>query len=240
MGNSKFFAAITVGSQNVILKIMDIRKQELLEYVKAEVSIGTDIYNGGKIEARTVQQVAEALRGFVQLLKEYGVEDYRAVTVSSVQEASNADYIKEQIRIQTGLWLEGISNGMERFLHNQAAAWRTPDFSTLIQEGTMLIDIGTGSIQLTVYDEGNFMFSRNIKLGPLRVRELLAKLKGETSNFKDLLEDYIFSKIRDYAQFAPKNVDYKHFILIGTELLSFKRAFFEKKTCRSNECRLFL
>ncbi|WP_088809657.1 MULTISPECIES: exopolyphosphatase [unclassified Listeria] len=225
---TNWFAAITVGSQNVILKIMDMRKQTVLEYIKAEVSIGTDIFNGGKIELETVEATSVALSGFVNIMREYAIEDSLAVAVSAIQEASNAEYVKEQIRLRTGLELEWLSNSEERFLHSQAAANATKNFSELIQEGTMLIDIGTGSIQLTVYDEGNFMFSRNIKLGPLRVRELLSELKERTSNFADLLEDFIFSKIRDYAQFAPKDVAYKHFILIGTDLLFFKRAFVEK------------
>lgn len=226
--STNWFAAITVGSQNAILKIIDMRKQTVLEYIKAEVSIGTDIFNRGKIGLETVEETSVALEGFVSRMEEYDITESRAVAVSAIKEASNAEYVREQIRLQTGLELEWLSNSEERFLHSQAAANGTPNFNELIKEGTMLIDIGTGSIQLTVYDEGNFMFSRNIKLGPLRVRELLAELKERTSNFADLLEDFIFSKIRDYAQFAPKDVSYKHFILIGTDLLFFKRAFWEK------------
>ncbi len=214
---------------------MDVRKQTVLEYIKAEVSIGTDIFNGKKIELETVEATSIALSGFVNTMREYGIQDSRVVAVSAIQEASNAEYVKEQIRLRTGLELEWLSNSEERFLHSQAAANGTKNFNELIQEGTMLIDIGTGSIQLTVYDEGDFMFSRNIKLGPLRVRELLAKLKERTSNFADLLEDFIFSKIRDYAQFAPKDVAYKHFILIGTDLLFFKRAFLEKSEDKISE-----
>ncbi|WP_239255061.1 Ppx/GppA phosphatase family protein [Listeria ilorinensis] len=225
MVKPRLFAAVTIGSQSVTLKIMDISRQEILETLRSDVSIGTDIYNHKTIAASTMHETSTALAGFVQLMRDYDVTEYRVVATSSVREALNAEYVKEQIRLQTGLEIAWVSNAQERFLHSQAAAQKTPDFSQLISEGTMLIDIGSGSIQLTVYDEGEFMFSRNIKLGPLRVRELLAKLKVQTSNFADLLEDFIFSKIRDYAQFAPKDVAYKHFILIGTDLLFFKQAF---------------
>lgn len=230
MGKHRLFASITVGSQNVTLKIADMANLTTIESVKADVSIGTDIYNQQMIGLRTVEHTCEALAGFVHIMKENGVQNYRAVAASSVLEANNAEYVKEQIRIKTGLRLEWLSNAEERYLHNQAVAYKTEGFSQLIKEGTMLIDIGSGSIQLTVYNDGQFIFSRNIKLGPLRVRELLGDLEEHMDNFADIMEDYILSKIDSYHKFAPKDVVYKHFVLVGTDLLVFKRAFMKSSS----------
>lgn len=214
----------------IVLKIADMTKLTNVEYVKADISIGADIYNNQMIAFQTVEHACQALAGFVQIMNDYGVEDYRAVAASSVQEAANAEYVKEQIRIKTGLNLEWLANAEERYLHNQAVAYKTKEFSKLIQEGTMLIDIGSGSIQLTVYNNGHFIFSRNIKLGPLRIREMLGDLENQTGDFVDIMEDYIMSKIAGYRQFAPKDIKYKHFVLVGTDLLAFKRAFMKSSS----------
>jgi len=221
----KLFASITVGLQTLVLKIADLTKMSIVEYVKADVSIGADIYNHRMIEFQTVDQACRQLAGFVQILDDYGVTNYRAVAASSVQEARNAEYVKEQIRIKTGLNVEWLANAEERFLHNQAVAYNTDTFSDLIQQGTMMIDIGSGSMQLTVYNAGHFIFSRNIKLGPLRIRELLGDLESKTGDFVEIMEDYIRSKIDGYHQFAPKGVAIRNFVLVGTDLLAFKQAF---------------
>ncbi len=172
----------------------------------------------------------DAIAGFVQAMKEYGVTQWRAVATSSVQEAKNAYFVKEQIYRKTGLELEWLSNAEEGYLHNQAVANDTDDFQQFIHDGTMLIDIGSGSIQLTVYNEGRFQFSRNIKLGPLRVRELLKDLERKVSPFTELMEDFILSKIDAYQQFTSPKVKIEHFILIGTDLMAFKRAFSKKNS----------
>ncbi|RYL93556.1 exopolyphosphatase [Sporolactobacillus sp. Y61] len=236
-GRHRLFASITVGLQVIDLKIADMTSLKVLEDVSADVTIGADIYNHDMIAFRTVDQACRALAGFVRIMKDYGVDEYRAVAASSVQEAANAAYVKEQIRIKTGLNLEWLSNAEERYLHNQAVSYKTEGFSKLIEEGTMLIDIGSGSMQLTVYNNGQFIFSRNIKLGPLRIREMLGNLEGQTGNYVDIMEDYIMSKINGYQQFAPKNVRYEHFVLVGTDLLAFKRAFLKTSSDKINRER---
>lgn len=236
-GNHRLFASITIGLQVIVLKIADMTNISVVEDVSADVTIGADIYNHRMIAFRTVDQACQALAGFVQIMKDYGVKEYRAVAASSVQEAMNAEYVKEQIRIKTGLNLEWLANAEERYLHNQAVSYKTKGFGKLIEEGTMLIDIGSGSMQLTVYDGGHFVFSRNIKLGPLRIREMLGDLENHKGNYVDIMEDYIMSKIDGYHQFAPKNIRYEHCVLVGTDLLAFKHAFMKSSSDTINRDR---
>ncbi|WP_026039050.1 exopolyphosphatase [Sporolactobacillus vineae] len=226
----RLFASITVGLQVIVLKIADMTSLTVVESVSADVTIGADIYNHNMIAFRTVDQACKVLAGFVQIMNDYGVKEYRAVAASSVQEAANAEYVKEQIRIKTGLNLELLSNAEERYLHNQAVSYKTEGFDKLIEKGTMLLDIGSGSMQLTVYDRGHFVFSRNIKLGPLRIREMLGDLENHAGNYVDIMEDYIISKIDGYHQFAPSDVQYKHCVLVGTDLLAFKHAFMKSSS----------
>ncbi|MCI1882270.1 MAG: exopolyphosphatase [Sporolactobacillus sp.] len=225
MGKHRLFASITIGLQVIVLKIADMTTMKVIESASADVTIGADIYNDGIIDFATVDQACRALEGFVQIMRDYGAGEYRFAAASSVQEALNADYVKEQIRIKTGLNLEWLTNAEERYLHNHAVFYKTRDFGRLIRTGTMLIDIGSGSMQLTAYDRGHFIFSRNIKLGPLRIREMLGDLENHSGNYVDIMEDYILSKIGGYDQFSPQDVDYKQIVLVGTDLLAFQRAF---------------
>ncbi|MBP3040441.1 exopolyphosphatase [Bacillaceae bacterium Marseille-Q3522] len=208
-----------------MMKIVDLFDKQEIEKVKAEVKIGTAIYNTKMIDFHTVQHACEVIAGYNRMMRGYGVKDYRVVAVSSIKEAKNADYVKEQILSKTGLYVEWLTNAEERYLHNLAVIDKVPNFSKRVKEGTMLVDISSGSIQLTVYDQDQFIFSRNIKIGPLRIRELLADLEKKVINFTDLMEDYILSKMDSYQQFAPVNIIFKHFILVGTEMLLFQRAF---------------
>jgi exopolyphosphatase/guanosine-5'-triphosphate,3'-diphosphate pyrophosphatase len=67
------------------------------------------------------------------------------------------------------------------------------------QPGNSVVDVGSGSIQVSVYDKGQFIFSQNMLLGSLRIRDLLADLERRTADFAGLMEEYIASDLDNTA-----------------------------------------
>lgn len=67
------------------------------------VEMGADTYNTGVISYDTVRELCGVLKGFVEKLKEYRIENYIAYAGSAMREAANRDMVLDQIRLQTGL-----------------------------------------------------------------------------------------------------------------------------------------
>jgi exopolyphosphatase/guanosine-5'-triphosphate,3'-diphosphate pyrophosphatase len=78
----------------------------------------------------------------------------------------------------------------------------------MINKGTLILDIGAGSIQASVYDKGEFIFTQNMLLGSLRVREILADLERQAADFGSLMAEYISGDLENYRMLEPKGTTY--------------------------------
>jgi exopolyphosphatase/guanosine-5'-triphosphate,3'-diphosphate pyrophosphatase len=82
----------------------------------------------------------------------------------------------------------------------------------------MVLDIGSGSMQATLYDKSDLVFSQNTRLGSLRVSELLSDLAKQTTHYTEVLEEYISQDLAEYHAIEPKNIKYKNLIVFGSDM----------------------
>ncbi len=226
MAKKKLFAAIDVGSHEIQMKIAEIDQQAapvILEQVRRTLAIGSDTYQSGRISQAVLSECVSILADFKKILKSYRIGNSRVVATSAFREAANSMLAVEQIRRSCGFDLEILSNSEERYFNNLATIAAMPDFQTLAEEGSLLVEIGSGSIQLTVYSRGEMIFSQNMLLGSLRIRELLADLERRTADFSGLMEAYISNDLDNYHVLEPKGIAYKNLILSGGEMDQFKK-----------------
>jgi exopolyphosphatase / guanosine-5'-triphosphate,3'-diphosphate pyrophosphatase len=208
------------------MKIAEISKDEppkIVEHVRRTLAIGSDTYLRGTISQAVLDECLAVLSDFTSILKSFRIGASRVVATSAFREARNGAFAADQIRRASDLEIEILSNASERYYHILAAIAAMPDFRSLVKEGTLLVDIGAGSIQLTVYNQGELVFSQNMLLGSLRIRELLADLERRTADFAGLMEEYISSDLDSYHLLEPKGIAYKNLILIGGETDHLKR-----------------
>jgi exopolyphosphatase/guanosine-5'-triphosphate,3'-diphosphate pyrophosphatase len=218
VAQKKLFAAIDVGSHEIQMKIAELAKEEpprTVEHLRRTLAIGTDTYLRGRITQAVLNECLDILADFSQTLKNYRIGACRAVATSAFREAGNRTFAIEQIRRASGLSIEILSNAEERHYHILAVMAQLPDFRDLIREGTLLVDISAGSIQITVYTHGELFFSQNMRLGSLRIRELLADLESRTADFAGLMEEYISSDLDGYHLLEPKAISYANLIVLG-------------------------
>ena len=226
MARKKTFAAIDVGSHEIQMQIAQLRRDELpltIETIHRTLPIGTDTYMSGQISQPVLDTCTAVLKGFAEQMKAYRVSGYRAVATSAFREAANRAYALDQISRASGMEIEILSNAEERACHILAASVRMRDFEDLIRQGTLVVDIGAGSIQVTAYDRRQFVFSQNMLLGSLRIRELLADLEQRTVDFSSLMEEYISSDLDYYHQLEPKDILYKNLVILGGEMVYLKK-----------------
>lgn len=212
-------AAIDVGSNALRMQIAEIKgngKTHVLEDVRKAVTIGKDTFTYGKVRISTIYEVCEILAGYLKLIKEYRIKTYRAVTTSGVREAANRDYVLDQIHQKTGLTVEIINNAEERFLTYKAIQDKLDHYEEIQEKGTVIVDIGSGGVELSLY-KGSLQFTEYIKVGSLRLREVLADLERRTLDFPDIMEQFIESKIY-LLQPIIANYHIQNFIGLGGEM----------------------
>ena len=113
MPRYKVFAAIDLGSTEITMKIAEVSKKNgisVLDTVKYDLSIGKESYAVGKISYNLVDKICNCFEEYLRIMKSYGVDEYVCYATTAVREASNSEYIIDQINIRTGIKVTIISN----------------------------------------------------------------------------------------------------------------------------------
>ena len=150
------FAAIDVGSFEVEMGIYEIsnrNKIRKLDQIRHVTALGKDTYNNGKISYEMVEELCDVLADFARIMKSYKVTEYRAYATSAMREARNNRIVLDQIRVRTGIQVRIISNSEQRFLGYKAIAVSDDEFDENIQQGTAIVDVGFGSMQISMFDK---------------------------------------------------------------------------------------
>lgn len=216
----KLVAVIDIGSLTARLKIYELatkKKPKVIETLRKYTFIGAKALRSGALMTEQINEICDCLNHFELKCREYKVSKIFCVATSALRDAGNRDVVLEQIKIKTGFKIEVLDNAMERYYQNMAVKETMPNFKELVSEGTMLLDIGAGSMQATVYDKSEFVFSQNTVLGALRISEMLSDIQKRTTHYEDVLEEFIDQDLDDYHAVEPKGITYKNLIAFGGE-----------------------
>ena len=103
------FAAIDVGSNAMRLRVVEALSPDQVREVAAErapVRLGHDVFLTGRLAPAAALEAVDALKAFRDVMKEAGVDGYRAVATSAVREAQNADLLVERAEREAGIKLD--------------------------------------------------------------------------------------------------------------------------------------
>ena len=78
-----------------------------------------------------------------------------------MREARNSQIVLDQVRVRTGIEIQIISNSEQRFLNYKAIAALDEDFDKNIRQGTAIVDVGFGSMQISLFDEKLLISTEN-------------------------------------------------------------------------------
>lgn len=219
-------AVIDLGSSQLMLKIAEMSTQakvKVIEQVRGSLALGEDTYTTHKISEENIRYCCEILNDFRTKLAEYKIEDAKVVATSAIREAHNRDYVLNRIRLETGFNVEILDNNIERYYHKRAMTEHLPNFSEMIQEGLVVLDIGAGSIQISKYDGNGLAYSHNLLLGALRVHEMMDRLRDKTRDYTLLLDEYISAELNDFMILEGDKESLNHLVVLGAELPFMKK-----------------
>lgn len=211
-------AVIDIGSNYVRMLIGEVYRNgdlKILEELRKEITIGRDTFIHGKISIESLYSLCNDLKGFVQLMRDYNIRIYRAICTSGMREAQNRDYVIEQIRVKTGLCLEIINSAQERFFMYKGFKNFLLPLST--ENAILIVNISSGGVEIFLYEQERLSYSEYIKIGSLRLREMLSCLENRTLDFPNLIKEFVESKIYKLACMLSK-MSIQHFVGLGGEL----------------------
>lgn len=191
-------AAIDVGSnamRMMVGRVVYDGKIEVVENLRLPVRLGQDAFTTGFVSEETAQQAVDAFIRFRKVVDDYDVEKLRSVATSAMREMTNSDLLIDRIARATGINIEIISGEEEARLIHLAVAQSV----NLKDKHALLIDIGGGSVEVTLSQNGNILSTESYNMGTVR---LLKKLSGEKNTAMP------FHKlVREYAEAARHRID---------------------------------
>ena len=239
----KTFAAIDVGSYELAMKIYEISSKGVLreiDHIRKRIELGTDTYNTGKISLSRVDELCNGLVEFKEIIKGYKVDDVRICGTSAIRETKNTRIILEQIKLRTEFDVEVLSNSEQRFLHYKAVASKGERFEELINNGSAIVDIGGGSIQVSLFNEGHLQTTQNIRLGILRIREILADLTAKTTDYASLVSELVDNHFYYFNELFMKGSGIESVIVVDDYISYIIQRVFGKDIVSTEEFRKFI
>lgn len=172
MAKQEHVAAIDVGSNGIRLEISRLNGSSSICRVESQreaIRLGHDVFTSKAFEDRTMARTVRTFARFKGLLEQHGVRRYRAVATSATREASNGRELVQAIHAATGLDLE-IIDPIEEAKLMQLAVGTVIDFD---QMTALLIDMGGGSVEITIVRDGQTLGCESLRAGPVRLLERL-------------------------------------------------------------------
>lgn len=202
-------AVVDVGSNAVRTTVAELAGDGSGEVVVIEahrepVRLGGDVFLSGRVSPQKLDELVVALTRFRARCDALGVGRITCIATSAVRDAANRDEVVERVRDATGLELRVVSGSEEAWLLTTAVRKKI-DLGT---GRSLLVDLGGGSVEVSIVEDGELVHSDSYRLGALRVLQALeggrAAATGKT--FLDLVDEYVRSlddRIRDHLGDGP-------------------------------------
>jgi exopolyphosphatase/guanosine-5'-triphosphate,3'-diphosphate pyrophosphatase len=211
------FAAIDVGSYEMALKIFELSAKNgvrELDHVRHRMDLGTETYATGAISSSHVDEMIRILGEFRQIMKSYGATHYKAYGTSAIRETRDITILQELIRQRTHLQVDVLSNSEQRFLDYKSIALKNEQFKEVIKKPTAIIDIGGGSIQISLFEKDALIATQNLKTGVLRLYAIMQTVQATRPKYFDLISELVNSQLAVFSKMYLKDRKIENLIII--------------------------
>jgi exopolyphosphatase / guanosine-5'-triphosphate,3'-diphosphate pyrophosphatase len=188
------FAAIDIGSNSVRMKIAEVQRHHLrsLHQDREVVRLGESVFQTGVISPDAMANTIRALKRFQKATQLHVVDKVRVVATSAMRDARNAAAFTAWVKSATGWQVEVIS-GLEegRLIHLGVVTHETG-----ARGRCLLIDLGGGSCEITLSDQGRIREMVSLPLGAVRLQQEF--LRGDPPEKQDVarLKQFIDRELR--------------------------------------------
>jgi exopolyphosphatase / guanosine-5'-triphosphate,3'-diphosphate pyrophosphatase len=164
-------AVIDVGTNSVKLLVGDVAGDSLtpVSETSKQTRLGAGFYPARRLQASAIAATAEAAKEFSEAAKKLGAKSLRIIGTSAARDAENGLELAQAIRQSCGVKLEFISGDKE-------AEWVFRGVTSdpkLAKSPVLILDVGGGSTEFIVGENGVPQFRDSYSLGTVRLLEQL-------------------------------------------------------------------
>ena len=167
-------AAIDIGTNSIHMIVVKVRPDlsfEVIDREKDMVRLGAGGLDGRNLTPSAMTAALQTLAKFKRLAESNKVDEIIAAATSATREAENGgDFIAEVAR-QTGIRIKVISGTEEARLIHLAAGYGVDVGGST----AAVIDIGGGSVEITLGTASHLTLGRSFKTGVIRLTEHFVK-----------------------------------------------------------------
>jgi len=167
-------AAIDIGTNSVHMLVVRVRPDlsfEVIDREKAMVRLGAGGLDGRALTPEAMSAALQALSKFKRLAESHQVDEILAAATSATREAENGGEFLAQIERHTGIRPRVISGTEEARLIHRAAVYGVDVGAAR----AVVIDIGGGSVEITLGTGAAIQLARSFKVGVIRLMERFVK-----------------------------------------------------------------
>lgn len=189
-------AVLDIGTSSVRMALADLEESgsiRFLEKLNQSVTLGQDVFSKGRIRRSTVEACVRILESFQQVMQEYRVapEDLRAVASSAVQEASNREAFLDRVAMATGINIEVVDEAEATRLTYLSVLPFLRDKRRKTSAHTLVMEVGGGRTEMLRLRNENILDTRVVRLGSLRMRNLLESQRTPLEQVETVLEQEV-------------------------------------------------
>ena len=191
------FAAIDIGSNAIRILISNvIQTEDKSVYfqknalVRVPIRLGEDSFTMGEISKRNIKRMVKAMKAFKLLMNVHGVSEYLAYGTSALREANNGSHVIDIIKKKAGVKVEIIDGTKEAEIISNS---KISDFLNT-RKTLLLVDVGGGSTEFTILNEGKNITSKSFKIGTVRL-------------INNMVDERVWEQIKIWLQKHTKEFD---------------------------------
>jgi exopolyphosphatase/guanosine-5'-triphosphate,3'-diphosphate pyrophosphatase len=192
------YAAIDIGSNSVRMMAAEVRPgtTKILAQDRQVTRIGESVFREGRVSAEALNFLCATLQRMAAIYQKLEVAGIRAVATSAVRDAGNQAEVLKKVTAALGVPVEIISGQEEaRLIHlGVEARWPRP------KERTLIVDIGGGSGELIVSQNGELIDSTSRPLGAVRLTGLFLTMDPPSEQALSRLDQYINEKLAPFVK----------------------------------------
>ncbi len=158
---------------------------KVVESHRLPVRLGRPVFETGQIPEAAISDTVDAFRRFRASCDRRDVREVRAIATSAMRDARNRDLLADRVREASGFEIDVISGTEEAYLLKLGVETRVE-----LGEGrSVLVDVGGGSVEVVVVEDGDVTSANSYRLGALRMLQQFGD--AGAGDFVDLLHQHL-------------------------------------------------
>ncbi len=190
-------AAIDIGTNSIHMIVVRVRPDlsfEVIDREKEMVRLGAGGLDGRSLTPTAMTAALQTLAKFRRLADAHKVDEVVAAATSAIREADNGGDFIAEVEKRTGIKIRVISGNEEARLIHMAAVYGVH----MGGSPAVVIDIGGGSIEVTLGTASHLSHAKSFKLGVIRLSERFVRTDPLSRRDERRLVKHINKEIGSY------------------------------------------